>query len=32
MAQRAGNAGQDPGRAYVGVLVERLADGQAQAP
>src|SRR5262249_24440425 len=32
MAQRAGDAGQDPGRAYVGVLVERLADGQAQAP
>ena len=32
MAQRAGDAGQDPGRAYVGILVECLADGQAQAP
>ena len=29
MAKWADDAGQDPGRAYVGVLVERLADSQA---
>ena len=32
IAQRAGDSGQDAGRADVGVLVERLADGEAQAP
>ena len=32
MAQRAGNTGQDAGGAHVGVLVERLADRQAQTP
>ena len=32
VAQRAGDAGQDARRAHVGVLVERLADGEPQAP
>ena len=32
MAQRRGDAGQDPGRPDVGVLVKALADRQAQAP
>ena len=32
VAQRAGDARQDAGRAHVGVLVERLADREAQAP
>ena len=31
-AQRAGDAGQDARRAHVGVLVERLADGEPQSP
>ena len=32
IAQRALNAGQDAGRADIGVLVERLADREPQAP
>ncbi len=32
MAQRAGDAGEDAGRPDIGVLVERLADRQAQPP
>jgi hypothetical protein len=32
MPQRRGDAGQDPGRPDVGVLVKALADRQAQAP
>ena len=32
VAQRAGDPGQDAGRADVGVLVERLADREPQAP
>ena len=32
VAQRAGDAGQDAGRADIGVLVERLADREPQAP
>ena len=32
VAQRAGDAGQDAGRADIGVLIERLADREPQAP
>ena len=32
MAQRRGDAGQDPGRPDIGVLVKALADREAQAP
>jgi hypothetical protein len=32
VAQRAGDAGQDAGRTDIGVLIERLADRQPQAP
>ena len=32
VAQRAGDAGQDAGRPHIGVLVERLADREPQAP
>ena len=32
VAQRAGDARQDPGRTHIGVLVEGLADREAQAP
>ena len=31
-AQRPFDAGQEPGRAHIGVLVERLADREPQAP
>src|SRR4051812_41951206 len=32
VAQRAGDARQNAGRAHVGVLIERLADREPQAP
>ena len=32
MAQRAGDARQDAGRPHIGVLIERLADREPQAP
>jgi hypothetical protein len=32
MAERAHDARQDAGRAHIGVLIERLADGEAQSP